>query len=139
MARAKRDTDKEKASREAARGFFKADPSKAANDVIAHLKSKNLWTPSGAKGSNIWANNQKRAALGTKAVVRKAKPNPINEAQLGREIAETLGGTEKAIKALEAVKKLGSVGDAIKAVQCWEAVSSKWHRPPPPQSRCWTH
>jgi hypothetical protein len=123
MATKKRDTELEKASREWAREHFRQNPNDTANQLLELMKDGKYWLPSDPKSANVWANNQKRAALGTKATVRKAaKPSPIQEAQLGRQLSEIFHGPDKAIEALEAVKKLGTIADAIKAVKRWQAV-----------------
>jgi hypothetical protein len=120
----KRNTEQEKASREAARKFFKDDPSKTANDALAYLKEQKYWTPSDPKAANVWANNQKRAAGGktTTTTVRKAKPNPVVAMAAAHDIAHTLGGTEKAINVLENIRKIGSIGEAIRLLKKWDEV-----------------
>ncbi|HEV8066559.1 MAG TPA: hypothetical protein VGP76_02400 [Planctomycetaceae bacterium] len=125
--KAKRNPDIERTKRKIADEFFKRDPDATASDLYELLKSSKQPVPASPsdKTFNVWANNQKRKALGTAGTksVRRAKPNQVDEVEAGRDIVAHFKSADACLAVLEIIKKLGSVPNAIHAVKKFQAVS----------------
>lgn len=112
--RSKDELESERKKREQAREFFKADPVRTANDLYTHLVG--LGYPlKNDKKFNVWANNQKRAALGTTPAAKEH--DRLERMKAIAAISKTLGGIDKATEVLQQLKKIGDIATALKSLK----------------------